>query len=74
MEVAKLEVSGIRKARKEDTKMEVTMVINQNLTGKFTARFTAQNEEAKGEASVDFDGSRALDQQDGNAAINAMFD
>jgi len=74
MEVAKLEVSGIRKARKENTKLEVTMVVNPYLTGKITARFTPQDEVTKGEASVVFDGSRALDQQDGNAIITIGLD
>lgn len=73
VEIAKLKVLGIRKARKEDTKMEVTMVMNQDLTGKFTARFTPRDKVIEGEASVDFDGSRAANQKDGNDVVTSRL-
>ncbi len=53
--------------------MDVTLVMNQDLTGKCTACFTPRDKVTKGEASVDFDGSRALDRKDDNAIATTQL-
>jgi hypothetical protein len=60
VELAKLLVLGIRKAKKEDTKMRVAITLNKDLTGVFTAHFTPEAKLNKGEACVEFNGLPAL--------------
>ncbi|KAK5202692.1 hypothetical protein LTR96_011882 [Exophiala xenobiotica] len=60
LELATLPVLGIRKAKKEDTKMRITIALNKDLTGVLTARFTPEDKLNKGEACIEFNGSPAL--------------
>ncbi|KAK5215436.1 hypothetical protein LTR47_006977 [Exophiala xenobiotica] len=60
VELAALPVLGIRKAKKEDTKMRITIALNKELTGVLTARFTPEYKLNKGEAYIEFNGSPAL--------------
>lgn len=69
IDIATLQVPGIRKVRKEDTRMKIIMIMERDLTGKLTAHFTPQDKVQRGEVSVHFDGARALDQRDCNAVI-----
>src|ERR1700712_47712 len=57
VELATLPVLGIRRGKKEDTKMRVTVVVNKDLTGVFTALFKPEDKLNKGEACVEFNGS-----------------
>ena len=52
-------MSGIRKAKKKDTRMTLAMDLNEDLTGSLTARFTPREKTIKGEASTYFDGRQA---------------
>lgn len=57
--IAELPVSGIRKAKKKDTRMTLVMDLNKDLTASLTARFTPREKTIKGEAFTNFDGRQA---------------
>jgi hypothetical protein len=67
--IAKLIVVGIRKAKKEKTKLKATIVLQKDLTGTFTGRFTPADGASKGEMSVDFYGGQVLNPQNGNNVV-----
>jgi len=57
--IAELAVSGVRKAKKEDSRMTLIMDLDEDLTGTLTARFTPQERTTKGEVLTKFDGRLA---------------
>ena len=48
--IAELAVSGIRKAKKKDSRMTLVMALYTNLAGSLTARFTPREKTIKSEA------------------------
>lgn len=69
VDLAELTVHGIRKAEKEKTILEATMLLRIDLTGTFTARFTPGDGETTAEVSVDFCGGQVLIQGDGDTGL-----
>ncbi|MCJ1251369.1 hypothetical protein MMC30_008602 [Trapelia coarctata] len=65
--LAKLAVRGIRKARKENTTFEATILLRSDLTGMFTVRFTPHNGNAeKTKVAVEFSAEKLLTVGKGN--------
>ena len=67
--LAVLRVVGIRKAEKEKTKVEATMVLRTDLTGTFTARFMSEVRAAEDEVSVTFCGGQVLNQRETSGLV-----
>lgn len=58
--VAKLPVLGIRKAKRKDSRIQLVMELDKDLTGRVTAYFTPQESSMKGEVSTTFDGAQGV--------------
>jgi len=67
--LAQLELRNIRRAKKEDTKVKVTLTVKQDLTGKCTACFKTEDKWTKSEASVAFDATLLYGQGNRNVVI-----
>lgn len=61
VDLAKLKLHGIRKARKEETTMKATMLLRNDLTGTFTVRFTPEDGSGRdAEVAVEFSAGEIL--------------
>lgn len=69
VDLAVLWICGIRKEKKEKTKLKATVTLRKDLSGTFTARFTRYDGKAA-ETSVDFCAEEIIIKGDGKDALS----
>ena len=76
VDLAMLAERGIRKAKKEDTRSQATIVLQRDLTGTLTVRFMSEDKGriVSKEVAVDFAGARVLELGSGYGGESAVLD